>query len=457
MPTRLTAKHECRHPLEIRIRGCMCLMLPSQPHVARKLQQLSTQLIGREVDDVVDGSARADLQYLRNPVLGVHLRGTDKGKYIQTAGSGRQVLPLSAERATRRSASSRLQVVIPLFGRYSQKNTCRMCMRSSRRIGMLLSSSRRTLLPSSTKSRRGGHRAGSIIWCEESSTCAYSLNSNVRIRYQAEALRTESNVAFAGGKRNNHRKGEEARFSQVGSAWRGCSHLEPPQVLLDMLLLSRCDFLLHAASGVAEFAIYFNPKLHHSAHSTRPTSSSHDACCHRRMSSVTFLRHVQTQFTCNTLKGDRCLHGSTPASIALATSSEPDGRSSKGRQSFPDRPSLFSVHTPRTHIILGACDMDIFLRNEPCRYRSAYVAESPQRCHSACLISQHTHQVTVSKVGSFQLSTAHFVREAVLRLIFFGSYPIMHYGNVAMPGESLFLLSFFYCFRSHLTHISHTS
>ena len=39
----------------------------------------------------------------------------------------------------------------------------------------------------------------------------------------------------------------------------------PAQVLLDMLLLSRCDFLLHAASGVAEFAIYFNPALHESA------------------------------------------------------------------------------------------------------------------------------------------------------------------------------------------------
>ena len=32
-----------------------------------------------------------------------------------------------------------------------------------------------------------------------------------------------------------------------------------------MLLLSRCDFLLHAASGVAEFAIYFNSKLHHNS------------------------------------------------------------------------------------------------------------------------------------------------------------------------------------------------
>jgi hypothetical protein len=33
-------------------------------------------------------------------------------------------------------------------------------------------------------------------------------------------------------------------------------------VLLDVLLLSRTDFLLHAASGVAEFAIYWNPRLH---------------------------------------------------------------------------------------------------------------------------------------------------------------------------------------------------
>ena len=34
------------------------------------------------------------------------------------------------------------------------------------------------------------------------------------------------------------------------------------QVLLDALLLSRCDWLLHAASGVAEFAIYWNLPLH---------------------------------------------------------------------------------------------------------------------------------------------------------------------------------------------------
>ena len=31
---------------------------------------------------------------------------------------------------------------------------------------------------------------------------------------------------------------------------------------MDSLLLSRCDFLLHSASGVAEFAIYWGPHLH---------------------------------------------------------------------------------------------------------------------------------------------------------------------------------------------------
>ena len=32
-------------------------------------------------------------------------------------------------------------------------------------------------------------------------------------------------------------------------------------MLLDTLLLSRCDFLLKSNSAVSEFAIYFNPKL----------------------------------------------------------------------------------------------------------------------------------------------------------------------------------------------------
>ena len=33
------------------------------------------------------------------------------------------------------------------------------------------------------------------------------------------------------------------------------------EVLLDAILLSRCDYLIKANSAVSEFAIYFNPKL----------------------------------------------------------------------------------------------------------------------------------------------------------------------------------------------------
>lgn len=44
-------------------------------------------------------------------------------------------------------------------------------------------------------------------------------------------------------------------------------HLPPPspppssQVLLDTLLLSRCDYLLKSSSAVSEFALYFAPRL----------------------------------------------------------------------------------------------------------------------------------------------------------------------------------------------------
>ena len=85
-----------------------------------------------------------------------------------------------------------------------------------------------------------------------------------RVRYRTDVLRKESNVAFSSDKLSNFRKGEE--------------------VLLDMLLLSRCDFLLHAASGVAEFAIYFNPTLHRN--SGAPAIASplpSDPPCRRRL------------------------------------------------------------------------------------------------------------------------------------------------------------------------------
>ena len=39
------------------------------------------------------------------------------------------------------------------------------------------------------------------------------------------------------------------------------AHSKGKQVLLDTLMLSRCDFLLKSASSVSEFAIYFNPQL----------------------------------------------------------------------------------------------------------------------------------------------------------------------------------------------------
>ena len=50
-----------------------------QPALLAKVDRLAARLFGQR-------SAEA-------PVLGVHLRGTDKGKYLQTAGSGRQVTP----------------------------------------------------------------------------------------------------------------------------------------------------------------------------------------------------------------------------------------------------------------------------------------------------------------------------------------------------------------------------
>ena len=87
-----------------------------------------------------------------------------------------------------------------------------------------------------------------------------------RVRYRKDVLRLEANAAFAkkspsgGGGGGNYRKGEE--------------------VLLDALLLSRCDFLLHAASGVAEFAIYWSPRLH--------AKSVHLQYAHRRQQPLWF-------------------------------------------------------------------------------------------------------------------------------------------------------------------------
>ena len=57
-----------------------------------------------------------------------------------------------------------------------------------------------------------------------------------------DAVRSESNIFLdEHSASTGYRKGED--------------------VLVDALLLARCDFLLRAQSAVAEFAIYFNPKL----------------------------------------------------------------------------------------------------------------------------------------------------------------------------------------------------
>jgi len=153
-----------------------------QPTLLAKVDLLAAKLFGQR-------SAEA-------PVLGVHLRGTDKGKYLQTAGSGRQVAPLEYEPYVRAflAAYPRARVFVA------------------------------TDSPSFLQEVRERWPRGVL-------------------RFVGEVLRDEANVAFGKGhKRDNFRKGEE--------------------VLLDTLLLSRCDWLLHAASGVAEFAIYWNFQLH---------------------------------------------------------------------------------------------------------------------------------------------------------------------------------------------------
>ena len=51
----------------------------------------------------------------------------------------------------------------------------------------------------------------------------------------------------------------------TGPVWSGSSgdtgYRRGVEVLVDTLLLSRCEFLLKSASAVSEFAIYLNPRL----------------------------------------------------------------------------------------------------------------------------------------------------------------------------------------------------
>ena len=57
------------------------------------------------------------------------------------------------------------------------------------------------------------------------------------------------------------RVGNVGRQGAGGSADDASAHSRGLEVLLDTLLLARCDFLLKPASSVSEFALYFNPRL----------------------------------------------------------------------------------------------------------------------------------------------------------------------------------------------------
>ena len=63
-----------------------------QPHVTARLAPLEADLLG-----IGRAGLRARVLKKRGPVLGVHLRGTDKGKYLHTAGSGQSIGPAAYE------------------------------------------------------------------------------------------------------------------------------------------------------------------------------------------------------------------------------------------------------------------------------------------------------------------------------------------------------------------------
>ena len=59
--------------------------------------------------------------------------------------------------------------------------------------------------------------------------------------------------------------GEIARAEGQHAVWRehaaDAAHAKGLEVVLDTLLLAKCDFLLKSASAVSEFALYFAPRL----------------------------------------------------------------------------------------------------------------------------------------------------------------------------------------------------
>mmetsp|Transcript_41991 Transcript_41991/g.84272 ORF Transcript_41991/g.84272 Transcript_41991/m.84272 type:complete len:325 (-) Transcript_41991:328-1302(-) len=165
-----------------------------KPHVLARLTAVQDELFNARSDE-----GRRYNSIVRGPLLGVHLRGTDKGRYLQTAGSGRPIGPEEFEPYVRAFLDTH------------------------------------------------GSNASVFVATDSPSYLAHvrARWPKGRVLVRQDVLRHERNVAFSGGpigKSSNYRKGEE--------------------VLVDSLLLSRSDFLLHSASGVAEFAIYLSPRLH---------------------------------------------------------------------------------------------------------------------------------------------------------------------------------------------------
>ena len=86
--------------------------------------------------------------------------------------------------------------------------------------------------------------------------------------YQAAVVRRYGahRVAQLFDGRVSRATGKQAIWKTRGSADDASAHSRGLEVLLDTLLLSRCDYLLKSASAVSEFAIYFNPALINRSH-----------------------------------------------------------------------------------------------------------------------------------------------------------------------------------------------
>ena len=199
-----------------------------QPRVARRLAALSASLLddsgssggntmvsghGSATGSTDDG--RFSPQRRLGPVLGVHLRGTDKGRYA-SAGSGRAIGPAEYEpyvHAFLRSHGPNASVLVA---------------------------------------------TDSPSYLAEVRTSWEAKWPGGRIRYRGDVLRHEDNVAFHKEQGAGRKGGGGGSTGGTGSS----NYRKGEEVLLDTLLLSRCDFLLHSASGVAEFAIYWSPALH---------------------------------------------------------------------------------------------------------------------------------------------------------------------------------------------------